>query len=272
MAAVTELSRIKIEDLEACKTALNSYSDPVAKFKVFDDLTNRAFTSTAFSVLRRLAEGPSFNYDLNLSKVAQWPTHALYVPTVLDAIDNCKKLSDHMLAALGPEGKNRLWSTCPQPDTYIHNKIFLVLKRIATSNNFPDIGNPKHPLYPIYEEFWKVQAYNYGNLSPDYDIEALVKGNRVVPYSLPTATTRITVKYDAGFGNKLFIRGQGPGLSWNKGIELKNTGGDTWVFETDNDFSNLQYKIVLNDRDTGYEKGDNRKIDCHKKEEIRPNF
>ena len=39
----------------------------------------------------------------------------------------------------------------------------------------------------------------------------------------------ITAKIDIGFGNSLFIRGGGAGLSWGKGSPLSCTSGDTWT-------------------------------------------
>src|SRR5208283_3751628 len=38
----------------------------------------------------------------------------------------------------------------------------------------------------------------------------------------------ITAKVDVGFGNSLFIRGDGAGLSWSKGTLLDCVSSDTW--------------------------------------------
>ncbi len=87
----------------------------------------------------------------------------------------------------------------------------------------------------------------------------------------PVQTTRITVKYDAGLGNSLFIRGEPPVLSWKKGIALKNISGDTWVFETQENFPILKYKIVLND--SRFEEGQDHKTDCGNQDTvISPKF
>lgn len=74
--------------------------------------------------------------------------------------------------------------------------------------------------------------------------------------------TRITVKYDAGFSNQLYIRGQGANLSWNKGESLKNVKADEWVWETEGQFTNCEFKILINDHI--YENGDNHhlKVGC----------
>lgn len=66
---------------------------------------------------------------------------------------------------------------------------------------------------------------------------------------------RVVVHYDVGFSNQIFIRGNGNSLSWSKGIPLKNIKPDEWVWETDADFTSLEFKVLVNDE--CYEKGDN---------------
>lgn len=70
--------------------------------------------------------------------------------------------------------------------------------------------------------------------------------------------TRITVKYDVGFNNHLFIRGKGAGLSWEKGIPLKNVKADEWVWESDAPFNQGEFKILINDKH--YETGENHQL------------
>jgi exonuclease III len=82
--------------------------------------------------------------------------------------------------------------------------------------------------------------------------------------------TQIIVKYNTGLGNKLFIRGTGPGMSWEKGIELRNINQDTWIFETQSNLPNFEYKILLNDMHWGA--GNNGRIECKKTQEITPAF
>lgn len=67
--------------------------------------------------------------------------------------------------------------------------------------------------------------------------------------------TKVTVKYDVGFSNQLYIRGKGANLSWEKGIVLKNVKPDEWVWETDAHFSNCEFKVLINDKN--FESGDN---------------
>jgi hypothetical protein len=86
----------------------------------------------------------------------------------------------------------------------------------------------------------------------------------------PIRTTQITVRFDAGYGNGLFIRGGGPEMSWDRGTELRNVGGDAWVFETRSDFQNFEYKILINDEK--WEVDNNHRAECGKKEEVFPRF
>jgi hypothetical protein len=85
------------------------------------------------------------------------------------------------------------------------------------------------------------------------------------------AKTRIVVQYDCGFGNKLFIRGEGIStLSWNKGEPMINLSPSEWVYETDRPFSVARFKVLLNDSE--YESGENHAIAYGKEAAICPTF
>jgi hypothetical protein len=70
--------------------------------------------------------------------------------------------------------------------------------------------------------------------------------------------TKITIKYDAGYPNQLYIRGKGANLSWEKGQPLRNVKADEWVWETDAPFSSCEFKVLMNDKI--YEKGENHPL------------
>ena len=59
--------------------------------------------------------------------------------------------------------------------------------------------------------------------------------------------TTIIAKIDAGFGNDLYIRGSGAGLSWDAGVQMKNTDSETWTWESDSLSSELEFKVLIND-------------------------
>lgn len=69
---------------------------------------------------------------------------------------------------------------------------------------------------------------------------------------------RVIVKLDVGFGNHLTIRGTGGGLSWDRGIPLRNTAADEWVWESSVPCEACEFKILINDLQ--YEAGENHQI------------
>ncbi|MBS0654193.1 MAG: hypothetical protein JSR46_00300 [Verrucomicrobia bacterium] len=84
-------------------------------------------------------------------------------------------------------------------------------------------------------------------------------------------TTKITAKFDCGFPNKLFIRGEGiEGLSWDKGTLMNCTKNDEWSWETDKHFKNGKFKILVND--VQYETGENHTTNSGKSINITPRF
>lgn len=56
----------------------------------------------------------------------------------------------------------------------------------------------------------------------------------------------IEAKIDVGFGNNLFLRGQGGGLSWERGIPLKCVDGQTWQWSGKVE-DKVKFKLLLND-------------------------
>ena len=61
-----------------------------------------------------------------------------------------------------------------------------------------------------------------------------------------TPKTTIEAKIDVGFGNNLFLRGQGAGLSWDRGIPLTCVDGKTWQW-SGKAADKLTFKLLLND-------------------------
>jgi hypothetical protein len=59
--------------------------------------------------------------------------------------------------------------------------------------------------------------------------------------------TVITAKIDIGFGNTLFVRGEGAGLSWDRGLPMANLGHDTWQVELGESTRPLVFKFLVND-------------------------
>jgi hypothetical protein len=59
--------------------------------------------------------------------------------------------------------------------------------------------------------------------------------------------TRLLVTAYIGIGNRLFIRGTGPGLSWEKGTPLQFVSIGKWRWETNDASGPVQFKLYKND-------------------------
>jgi hypothetical protein len=59
--------------------------------------------------------------------------------------------------------------------------------------------------------------------------------------------TRLLVTAYIGIGNRIFIRGSGPGLSWDKGLPLQFVSIGKWRWETNDAVSRVQFKLYKND-------------------------
>lgn len=85
-----------------------------------------------------------------------------------------------------------------------------------------------------------------------------------------TKGTKVVVKYDVGFNNVLYIRGEGADLNWSKGTPLKNISNDEWVWETTKQFSECDFKVLINDEK--YESGENHHLKCGTNVSYTPSF
>ena len=83
-------------------------------------------------------------------------------------------------------------------------------------------------------------------------------------------TSRVEIEYDAGFGNRLYIRGEGALLSWEKGAPLTNTNANHWTWETKAPFNSCRFKILIND--VQYEVGENHTLTYGGTVRYKPNF
>jgi len=62
------------------------------------------------------------------------------------------------------------------------------------------------------------------------------------------AVTTIEAFIDVGFGNRLTLRGEGAGLSWERGLTMNCLGSAEWVITLEADASTpLSFKFLLND-------------------------
>jgi hypothetical protein len=67
------------------------------------------------------------------------------------------------------------------------------------------------------------------------------------PVAPAPLVTVITAHIDIGFGNTLYIRGQGPGLSWDRGIPLECADDDAWTVTLPETARPIICKLLVND-------------------------
>jgi hypothetical protein len=76
--------------------------------------------------------------------------------------------------------------------------------------------------------------------------ESPVKKKKAVISKEPPATI-IFAKIDIGFGNHLYIRGEGPGMSWDHGIAMDCVGTGLWTTTVKNAAIPVVFKLLVND-------------------------
>jgi len=59
--------------------------------------------------------------------------------------------------------------------------------------------------------------------------------------------TTIAAQIDVGFGQALYLRGDGPGLSWEKGLLMTCVSDDKWSISIANATKLIACKFLLND-------------------------
>jgi hypothetical protein len=69
---------------------------------------------------------------------------------------------------------------------------------------------------------------------------------KAVPAKAALPTT-ITAHIDIGFGNTLWIRGDGPGLSWEKGRVMDCVADDQWSITLHEAGAPVVFKFLVND-------------------------
>ncbi|ACB75427.1 hypothetical protein [Opitutus terrae] len=87
-------------------------------------------------------------------------------------------------------------------------------------------------------------------LTPAKKTTKTVRKTNPVPAApvAPTAVvTTIMANIDVGFGNSLFIRGEGPGLSWEKGVRMDCVADDRWSVELGESARPFVFKFLIND-------------------------
>ncbi|MEX2380892.1 MAG: hypothetical protein WD490_00765 [Opitutales bacterium] len=82
--------------------------------------------------------------------------------------------------------------------------------------------------------------------------------------------TSITAKVDVGFGNHLYIRGQGGGLSWEKGVLMQCEAPDLWRWNSDPGNGPIVFKLLVNDQHWAI--GENAQVEPGEERVLEPGF
>jgi hypothetical protein len=82
--------------------------------------------------------------------------------------------------------------------------------------------------------------------------------------------TTVTAKIDVGFGNALFIRGEGAGLSWDKGQPLNCEDGSMWIWSSQGVKHPVAFKLLVNDQ--LWCRGENTQVAPGRQVEVAPAF
>jgi hypothetical protein len=94
---------------------------------------------------------------------------------------------------------------------------------------------------------------------------------KTAPTTAPVsaAVTIIDVKHDVGFGNALFLRGTGGGLTWERGVALTCVDGKTWRWSGKVQ-SPITFKPLINDKI--WSAGNDLTVKPGQKLEVKPVF
>ena len=95
---------------------------------------------------------------------------------------------------------------------------------------------------------------------------------RATPAKSKTAgkETAIIARANVGFGNRLYLRGNGPGLSWDRGVLLSCTDSDCWTWRSTDAKTPFEFKILLNDEQWSH--GENWTIAPGETKDVTPRF
>lgn len=90
------------------------------------------------------------------------------------------------------------------------------------------------------------------------------------PKAAAPKATKIVAKIDVGFGNELYLRGEGAGLSWSAGTLMDCTADDEWTFSTKGTEGDILVKFLIND--AAWSEGENFVITAGETNVIEPKF
>lgn len=75
----------------------------------------------------------------------------------------------------------------------------------------------------------------------------VLKKTSVKAVATRPVTTTITAQIDIGFGNALYLRGEGPGLSWDRGLLMTCVADNQWQAALSESARPVVFKFLVND-------------------------
>ena len=69
----------------------------------------------------------------------------------------------------------------------------------------------------------------------------------VTPVASKPLVTTITARINVGFGNALFLRGEGAGLSWDRGVQMTCVSANEWLITLPESARPVVFKFLIND-------------------------
>jgi hypothetical protein len=99
---------------------------------------------------------------------------------------------------------------------------------------------------PAVDEFVQFAPDEFPSASPVTEFKLHSPDATVSSVTADGATRLLATAY-IGIGNRLFIRGEGPGLSWEKGIPLAFVSIGKWRWETTETAATVTFKLYKND-------------------------
>jgi hypothetical protein len=69
----------------------------------------------------------------------------------------------------------------------------------------------------------------------------------IAPQPDTVVATTVIAQIDIGFGNILYVRGSGGGLSWDQGLAMANATADQWKITLGKTTKPVTFKFLVND-------------------------
>ena len=105
---------------------------------------------------------------------------------------------------------------------------------------------PAPAVPPAVDEFVQFAPDEFPSASPVAEFKLHSPDATVSSVTADGATRLLATAY-IGIGNRLFIRGEGPGLSWEKGVPLAFVSIGKWRWETTETAATVTFKLYKND-------------------------